>query len=804
MAKKSKKQIQQEQLALRKEQKAATQRSIWAVVFFALALLLAIYIYIPGLQVPLKDWLVNHFLFGMFGFASYLFPVFLVWLGVDALDKKKKYSTSVKVWTGLVLAVIISGLSYLFWYPGDYSFGGFFAEGIPQFWRQGMELQGGVMGGLIACPLIALMSKVGFTILMLAVSIIAILFFFDLTLYEMIYPIRKLIAYSKEQKEKPLVVEDPEAEKIKRHFSDLKADEKRKKEEEPVVTPRTVDVTPPELVTEVVPVFVYDDVTPAGNINPMDIGSYGEEPRFEEDEAEEEKPVRRPRAVRPKPAPATEPVKPMEGEQLHIYNFPPISLLTVPKQTGGTTQAELREKEQILVQTLRDFGIETTMLGTAVGPNVTRFELAPKAGTRVSKIAALSDDLALALAATQVRIEAPIPGKAAVGIEIPNKNASTVFIREVLAAASFTDGKSVLTSALGKDIAGNLITFDVAKMPHLLVAGTTGSGKSVCINTILLSILYKASPEDVKLILIDPKAVEMDIYNGIPHLLIPVVTNPKKAAGTLQWACTEMDRRYDLMKNTQVRNLDAYNAYCETHPDFQPMPRIVVVIDELADLMMVSSKEVEDCICRLCAKARAAGIHLIVATQRPSADVVTGLIKANIPSRIAFTVDNSINSRIILDENGAEKLLGRGDMLYKPVGANKPLRVQGCFVSDGEVEKVVNYVKTNSMGSDYDQEAIQNIETLATQGSKSNNSSDSEEGGEYDEMLVAACECVIEAKMASTSLLQRKLKLGYARAARVVDQMEELGVVGPFEGSKPRHVLVTMDEFRELCVQRGL
>ncbi len=795
MPRKSKKQIHAEQLALRKAQKAATRRSIYAVVFFALALLLAIYIYIPGLEVPLKDWVVNHFLFGMFGFASYLFPVFLVWLGVDALDKKKKYSTHVKVWTGLVLAVLISGISYLFWYPGNYSFGGFFNEGIPQFWKQGMDLKGGVMGGIFACPLIALMSKVGFTILVLAISIIAVLFFFDLTLYEMAYPIRKLISHYKEQKEKPIIVEDPEAEKIKRHFSDLKADDAR---EEAPPAPSPVDVTPPELVTEVVPVFVYDDVTPAGNIDPMDIGSFGVEVAAEEPS----KPERKNRTARPKPE--TEPVKPMEGEQLHIYNFPPLSLLTVPKQTGGTTQAELREKERILVQTLRDFGIETTMLGTAVGPNVTRFELAPKAGTRVSKIAALSDDLALALAATQVRIEAPIPGKAAVGIEIPNKNVSTVFIREVLSAPSFTEGKSVLTSALGKDIAGNLITFDVAKMPHLLVAGTTGSGKSVCINTILLSILYKASPEDVKLILIDPKAVEMDIYNGIPHLLVPVVTQPKKAAGTLQWACTEMDRRYDLMKNTQVRNLDAYNTYCETHPDYQPMPRIVVVIDELADLMMVSSKEVEDCICRLCAKARAAGIHLIVATQRPSADVVTGLIKANIPSKIAFTVDNSINSRIILDENGAEKLLGRGDMLYKPVGANKPLRVQGCFVSDSEVEKVVRYVKSNSLGSDYDQEAIQNIETLATQGNKSNNASDGDEGGEFDDMLVTACECVIEAKMASTSLLQRKLKLGYARAARVMDQMEELGVVGPFEGAKPRHVLLTMDEFRELCVQRGL
>ena len=556
-----------------------------------------------------------------------------------------------------------------------------------------------------------------------------------------------------------------------------------------------MDVTPPEEITDVVPVFVYDDVTPEGYIDPMDI----------DEVLNKDKPKKRAAASRKPKAEVTTVAPEAPAEQISFYNFPPLTLLKQGRQMAGASQQELREKEAILIQTLRDFGVEATMTGIAVGPNVTRFELAPKAGTRVSKIAALSDDLALALAATQVRIEAPIPGKAAVGIEIPNKTASTVYIREVLSSENFRDGKSSLTSALGKDIAGNLITFDVAKMPHLLVAGTTGSGQSVCINTILMSILYKATPDEVKLILIDPKAVEMDVYNGIPHLLIPVVTNPKKAAGTLQWACTEMDRRYDLMKNTQVRNLEAYNEYCKTHSDFDPMPRIVVIIDELADLMMVSSKEVEDCICRLCAKARAAGIHLIVATQRPSADVVTGLIKANIPSRIAFTVDNSLNSRIIMDESGAEKLLGRGDMLYKPVGANKPLRVQGCFVADSEVEAVVSYVKSNSMGANYDEAAISNIETMTMQGNKSTNASnDGEEATGYDELIVQAGECVIEMGMASTSMLQRRLKLGYSRAGRIIDQLNELGIIGPFEGAKPRQVLVTMDEFREICVQRNL
>ncbi len=780
----SKKKQLEQAAAERAEKKQATRRSIYAVVFFALALLFAIYIYTP-IDVPLKSLLVDHLLYGLFGFATFLFPIFLGWLGIDALDKEKRYSTMVKVWTGLVLATIISGMSYLLWYPGDYSFGAFFTEGIPQFWEQGLELKGGVVGGIIACPLIALMSRWGFGILMVALTIIAILFFFDLTLYQMAWPFRKLIAMAKEKREAPILVDDVEEEKIRRRFSDLEAEGERV-EEDPWVPP--VDVTPAEEIKDVVPVFVYDDVTAEGYIDPADIG-------------EMEKPARKrsPAVRKAKPAP-----EPMEGEQMTFYNYPPLSLLKNGRSAPGTTQAELRKKEEILIQTLRDFGVEATMTGIAVGPNVTRFELAPKAGTRVSRIAGLSNEIAMALAATQVRIEAPIPGKSAVGIEIPNETTSTVFIREVLSSDGFKDCRSPLTSALGKDIAGNLITFDVAKMPHLLVAGTTGSGKSVCVNTMLMSFLYKATPEEVKLILIDPKAVEMDVYNGIPHLLIPVVTNPKKAAGTLQWACTEMERRYDLMKNTQVRNLEAYNDYCKTHPDYQPMPRIVVVIDELADLMMVSSKEVEDCICRLCAKARAAGIHLIVATQRPSADVVTGLIKANIPSRIAFAVDNGINSRIIIDENGAEKLLGKGDMLYKPIGANKPMRVQGCFVADSEVEAVVNYVKNNSVGASYDQSAISDIENIAMRGDKSNNASEESENTGFDEMIVQAGECVIEAGMASTSMLQRRLSMGYARAGRVIDQLESLGIIGPFEGAKPRQVLVTMDEFREICVQRDL
>ena len=775
----SKKKKLEEAAAKRAEKKQATLRSIYAVLFFALALGSAVCFY-----TPINVKLIEPLFYGIFGIGTLLLPIFLAWLGVDALDQEKKYSTNVKIWAGLALASIVSAASYLFLPAYSYSFGSFFTEGLLEFWKQGLELKGGLIGGIIACPLIPWMSKWIFGILIFAAIIIAVLFFFDLTLYQMAWPFRKLLQTAKEKREAPVLIGNVEEEKIKRRFADMEAEGER---EEPEVWVPPVDVTPPEEVTDVIPVFHYDDVSVENYVDPAEIGEL------------DPKPVRKRAPRKPKVV-----EEPQEAEQMSIYNFPPITLLKAGRSAASTTQSELREKEEILIRTLRDFGVEATMTGIAVGPNVTRFELAPKAGTRVSKIASLSDDLALALAATQVRIEAPIPGKAAVGIEIPNKATSTVFIREVLSSEGFAEGKSPLTSALGKDIAGNLITFDVAKMPHLLVAGTTGSGKSVCINTILMSILYKATPDDVKLILVDPKAVEMDVYNGIPHLMIPVVTNPKKAAGTLQWACTEMDRRYDLMKNTQVRNLEAYNEYCKTHSDFQPMPRLVIIIDELADLMMVSSKEVEDCICRLCAKARAAGIHLIVATQRPSADVVTGLIKANIPSRIAFAVDNGINSRIILDENGAEKLLGKGDMLYKPIGANKPMRVQGCFVADGEVEAVVNYVKNNSMGADYDQSAIADIETLAARGNKSNNASEETEETGYDELLVPAAECVIEAGMASTSMLQRKLSMGYARAGRVIDQLEKLGIIGPFEGAKPRQVLVTMDEFREICVQRGL
>ena len=482
------------------------------------------------------------------------------------------------------------------------------------------------------------------------------------------------------------------------------------------------------------------------------------------------------------------------------YSFPPLNLLKENKRpAGATSEKELHATAENLVDVLRSFGVETRVLDISRGPTVTRYELQPSAGVKISKITGLADDIALNLATAGVRIEAPIPNKAAVGIEVPNKANAMVGVREIIESPEFQNAKSKLTVAMGRDIAGKAVVADIAKMPHGLIAGSTGSGKSVCINTIIMSLLYRATPDEVKFLMIDPKVVELSIYNGIPHLLVPVVTDPRKAAGALGWAVQEMERRYRLFAENDVRNLEGYNHLADMSDDMVRMPQVVIIIDELADLMMTASKDVEDAICRIAQKARAAGMHLIIATQRPSVDVVTGLIKANVPSRIAFAVSSQTDSRTILDIGGAEKLLGKGDMLFCPVGANKPTRVQGCFVSDEEVESVVEFIKSHGDGeSAYDNAVSDEIEKLAAaQNEKGQKGGDAADGEALDAMIEQAIECVVESGMASTSLLQRRLKLGYARAARIVDQLESLGVVGPYEGSKPRKVLMTKAQLLE-------
>lgn len=512
------------------------------------------------------------------------------------------------------------------------------------------------------------------------------------------------------------------------------------------------------------------------------------------------------------------------------YQFPPIQLLK-PKLNSDDSDAmeEMQNNAKKLIDTLTSFGVKASIVNICRGPSVTRYELQPAPGVKISKITNLSDDIALSLAANGVRIEAPIPGKAAVGIEVPNKVVSMVTMRELIDSDKFRNSKSKLTTVLGRDISGEIVVTDLAKMPHLLIAGTTGSGKSVCVNSILMSILYKATPDEVKLLLIDPKMVEFSKYKGIPHLLIPVVSDAKKAAGALAWAVNEMLQRYKIFSEYDCKDIDSYNSliekninYMEKNPpvvneegeEVQPvlevnglpvakekMSRVVIAIDELADLMMAAPSEVEDSICRLAQMARAAGMHLILATQRPTVNVITGLIKANVPSRISLKVSSNTDSRTILDTGGGEKLIGRGDMLFLPVGAPKPIRVQGCYASDEEIEGVTHYIK-KAYSAQYNSEIEEKIKRIAAeeiaQGKKSGDSdSSSDEGLDIDSKMEEAIKCVIEAGQASTSLLQRRLKVGYARAGRMIDDMEQMGVVGPHQGSKPRDVLMTYNEWLE-------
>ena len=481
------------------------------------------------------------------------------------------------------------------------------------------------------------------------------------------------------------------------------------------------------------------------------------------------------------------------------YEYPPVELLSKGKKASRGSAKMLADTAAKLQKTLYSFGVSAKVENVSVGPTITRYELKPAEGTRVSKIANLADDIALNLAAETIRIEAPIPGKQAVGIEVPNKEKEAVHLREVIESSEFENNKSKLSVALGKDVAGKTIIADIGKMPHVLIAGSTGSGKSVCINSIITSIIYNAKPSEVKLVMVDPKVVELSVYNGIPHLLIPVVTDPKKAAGALAWAVQEMDDRYNKFAQKGVRDLKGYNKAIEKENENAKLPQIVIIIDELADLMMVAAKEVEEAICRLAQKARAAGMHLVIATQRPSVDVITGLIKANVPSRIAFAVSSQVDSRTILDSTGAEKLLGKGDMLFYPVGASKPLRVQGAFVSDDEVEKIVDFIKMNAGEVSYSEDIIESIE----KGNKSDKELLESEACEDDSdpFLQEAIETVIETGQASTSFIQRRFKVGYARAGRIIDQMEERGIISGYQGSKPREVLMSKEKWEELKMQ---
>jgi len=810
------------------------QKQMWAVVLFALGILLGALTLVEGDRL----WKgIHDRLFGLFGWSAYFLSPLMIYIAVVAAMDKPLSSIKAKLWQMGVLIFMISGAIQIF--SGRLPETGNVIENILALYDSGIELDsGGVAGALFALPLIGLFGTGGASIIILLAIFVFVMLITGSTLISLYHyltrPVKGLesayaahmedrmtsqAAQQREEKAKP---------PAKPRFDidvDISADNEPPMPAHPVRSPKPSQDIPaaeekespveyisaaefarpgpeePESLPQPEPVPLHpleeEIVKAQETAGDDDIAGIidrcvSEAPPVADDLTMEEKgeggnPQTIP--LYELPPPAAVPAQ---------YRKPPVTLLKTTRTVSGEVIGdELKNNAQTLVDTLKSFGVQTRITDICRGPAVTRYELQPSAGVKISKITGLADDIALNLASAGIRIEAPIPNKAAVGIEVPNKNVSMVSIRELVESPDFQNADSKLTVALGKDIAGNIILADIGKMPHVLIAGATGSGKSVCINSIIISLLYRATPDEVKLLMIDPKVVELGVYNAVPHLLVPVVTDPKKAAGALGWAVTEMLNRYKAFAERGVRDLTGYNRLAEDQDELAPMPRIVIIIDELADLMMAAPGDVEDSICRLAQMARAAGMHLVIATQRPSVDVITGVIKANIPSRIAFAVSSMVDSRTILDMGGAEKLLGRGDMLFYPVGSSKPQRVQGCFVTDAEVESVVGYIKEGETMV-YDEQIVAEIDRHAVAEKSGKGGGAGNGGDDTDDMLPQAIECVVEAGQASTSQLQRRLKLGYARAARIIDQLEEKGVVGPFEGSKPRQVLISKERWMEM------
>ena len=671
---------------------------------------------------------------------------------------------------------------------------------------------GGAIGAVAAVPLAKLLGDVGAVILCVGIAAILLVFTFGINLSELINLFMVRVEEKRDERLERKIEEDEDeketpAEKRKRLREERKAKlEQAKQEKAARIAASKADKAPMDNQIKInFGGRIVDNVDEkpglkkynheGEDLEPLTKHSKAQKQHIEPDVLDSNlfKDVEEEKEEKKKAVLQLEHAQIVEDEH---YEYPPVELLSKPSKKALKGGARvLTDTATKLQKTLYSFGVSAKVENVSVGPAITRYELKPAEGVRVSKIANLADDIALNLAAETIRIEAPIPGKQAVGIEVPNKEKEVVHFREVLDSDEFRSNKSKLTIGLGKDVAGNVQLADIAKMPHVLIAGSTGSGKSVCINTIITSIIYNSKPSEVKFVMVDPKVVELSVYNGIPHLLIPVVTDPRKAAGALAWAVQEMDDRYNKFASKGVRDLKGYNKAIEKENEAGKLPQIVIIIDELADLMMVAKNDVEDAICRLAQKARAAGMHLVIATQRPSVDVITGLIKANVPSRIAFAVSSQVDSRTILDSVGAEKLLGKGDMLFFPSGAPKPSRVQGAFVSDDEVEKIVDFIKSNGTAT-YSEDILESIEN--------SNKTDKEIAQEKDEdddtdpFLMDAIQTVVETGQASTSFIQRRFKVGYARAGRIIDQMEERGVISGYQGSKPREVLMTLDRWNEL------
>ncbi len=761
-------------------------RQLHSVIWFAVAVFLLCVVFIKGQNL----WtFIHNFIFGVFGVTAYVYPFLLGFIAVMFAINKMGSSIKVKIVEGTCVLVLIDALIDIFTVK-DASLT--FFKHLADAYSKGVLLKnGGFLGALIGKPVYLAFGKTGAAITIILLIFVLLMILTSTTLMSLFKTVATPVVsvkkhaedayskYSEEQNNRQFNIDIPVDDgPNERRKARMQMSPKQKR----LVDAYQGKELPPEPEENAEPQL------PEGSLDKKELDT------ALKDAAKEAETI----DLKQETEIFTNEIKELDQSTDNGYVFPPLNLLNEPTVSSGVLGQDTTVTAEHLVKTLKSFGVETRIVDISRGPTVTRYELQPCAGVKISRITALADDIALNLAAGNVRIEAPIPNKAAVGIEVPNKEKNAVCIREILEAPEFVSAKSKLTVALGKDISGNIITADISKMPHGLIAGATGSGKSVCTNSIIISLLYKNSPDELKLLLIDPKTVEFEPYNGIPHLMVPVVTDPRKAAGALGWAVTEMEKRYKMLSDRKVRNIEEYNAFVETLDDeeIEKMPYIVIMIDEFADLMQTASKEVEDSIARIAAKARAAGIHLLLATQRPSVDVITGVIKANIPTRIALTTSSQIDSRTIIDSAGAEKLLGRGDMLFSPVGTNKPKRVQGCFVSNEEIKSVVDFVK-GDRPANYDDDVMFEIERQAAV-EKKQRTGVAEDGPDEDPMIKDAIRVVVENGMASTSLLQRKLKLGYARAARIIDEMEERGVVGPYEGSKPRKVLVTQDQLMEM------
>ncbi len=814
--------------------KKPLRREIGAVAFLLLALFAAIGYFKTddGAFIALFCNLLK----GLCGYGFYIAPPMLLACAAILLFHRGR-PVRLRLTGALLLPLLLGSLLHLTLCKTAYEWG------WPMFallWKDGLAMaSGGALGGVIALAFRFAFGGVGAMLVVILLMIAAALCALRLTPMDIVNYLKERRdsrpEYDPEDYPEPVRAPRPERParqdpgKARKPVIDIPVDDSpltAKKPTTPVTTvrrknlfDRTPGVEPPDQL------LTGQKSRPAAE----------EPPEYEDvpDLAPAAEPVRQPVRPAPEPDPVPPPVirEPAVGKETPQvtkdeakaaqeqvakeieeglgqdvpYRYPPISLLNEGRGPSAAASGELQANQQRLEDALRSFGVDAHIVNVTRGPAITRYELELEQGVKLNKITNLSDDIALALGAKSVRV-APIPGKiSTVGIEVPNRTVSPVAIREVLSSDAFTGSKSKVSFAVGKDIAGNCIVGDIARMPHMLIAGTTGSGKSVCTNSLIVSLLYKATPEEVRLIMVDPKMVELAPYNGIPHLLIPVVTDPKKAAGALQWAVNEMMKRYRMFSEAGAKDLTSYNNHARKDGK-EPMPQIVVVIDELADLMVVAAKEVEESICRVAQMGRASGMHLVIATQRPSSDVITGLMKANIPSRIAFAVEGAINSRIILDASGAEKLVGKGDMLYAPLGQDR-LRVQGCFISEEEVANVVEFVKEGASAR-YDEEVMHEIERNAEEKDKAakgvGGSDPSAAGDDFDELLPAAIDVVLEVGQASVSMLQRRLKLGYGRAARLVDQMEEKGVVGPFEGSKPRQLLITKEQWAEMQYRQDM